>query len=96
MSAAAVPGPVGRTRAAAPRRSLRLNPTLVGGLVLLALIVLAGVAAPLITRWDPIQQDLTSSLLTPGNGHLLGTDQLGRDVFARLLYAARVERKSVV
>jgi peptide/nickel transport system permease protein len=86
---AGLPGVTGRTRT--NRRSLRLNPTLVAGLVLLALIVLAGVAAPLITHWDPVQQDLTSSLLPPGSGHLLGTDLLGRDVFARLLYSARVD-----
>ncbi len=71
--------------------SLRLNPTLAAGLILLALIVFVALAAPLLTRWDPIAQDLNSSLLPPGNGHLLGTDQLGRDVFARLIYGARVD-----
>jgi peptide/nickel transport system permease protein len=78
-------------RRLALRAPLRLNPTLVAGLTLLGLIVLAAVGAPLLTSWDPIQQDLTKSLLPPGNGHLLGTDQLGRDVFARLLYGARVD-----
>ena len=73
------------------RESARLNPTLVVGLSLLSLIVLAALAAPLLTSWDPIQQDLTKSLAPPGDGHLLGTDQLGRDVFARLLYGARVD-----
>ncbi len=73
------------------RESARLNPTLVVGLSLLSLIVLAALAAPLLTSWDPIEQDLTKSLAPPGDGHLLGTDQLGRDVFARLLYGARVD-----
>lgn len=81
--------------ATAHRRSrvapLRLNPTLVSGLTLLGLIVLAAICAPLLTHWDPIQQDLTASLRAPGAGHLLGTDQLGRDVFARLVYGARVD-----
>jgi len=80
-----------RGRRLALRGPARLNPTLITGLVLLALIVLAGVAAPLLTHWDPIQQDLTKSLQSPGRGHLLGTDQLGRDVFSRLLYGARVD-----
>lgn len=80
----------GRSRLVA-RRPLRLNATLVSGVVLLSMIVLAAVFAPLITGWDPIEQDLTKSLLPPGDGHLLGTDQLGRDVFARLLYGARVD-----
>ena len=78
-------------RRLAPRGPLRLNTTLLSGLVLLGLIVLAAVCAPLLTSWDPTQQDLTRSLQSPGNGHLLGTDQLGRDVFARLLYGARVD-----
>jgi peptide/nickel transport system permease protein len=82
---------------AAQRRRLsrrgpaRLNGTLVSGLVLLGLLVLTALCAPLITSWDPIAQDLTKSLQPPGHGHLLGTDQLGRDVFARLLYGARVD-----
>lgn len=81
----------GTTRPAVRRASFRLNPTLVAGLTLLGLIVLAAVCAPLLTAWDPIQQDLTNSLAAPGHGHLLGTDQLGRDVFTRLLYGARID-----
>ncbi len=78
-------------RSVSRRASFRLNPTLIAGLTLLGLIVLAAICAPLLTPWDPIQQDLTKSLAAPGNGHLLGTDQLGRDVFTRLLYGARVD-----
>lgn len=88
MSAAILTARSRRLTLTAP---LRLNRTLTAGLVLLLLIVLAAVCAPLLTSWDPIQQDLTKSLLPPGNGHLLGTDQLGRDVFARLLYGARTD-----
>jgi peptide/nickel transport system permease protein len=74
------------------RRTGRLNGTLLVGLVLLALLVLAAICAPLITSADPIAQDLTKALLPPGSpGHLLGTDRLGRDVLARLLYGARVD-----
>jgi peptide/nickel transport system permease protein len=80
-----------RTRHLTLRAPLRLNATLIAGLVMLGLIVLAAICAPLLTSWDPVQQDLTNSLARPGNGHLLGTDQLGRDVFARLLYGARVD-----
>jgi len=83
--------PVGRAGRVSRVASLRLNPILVAGLSLLGLIVLVALCAPLLTQWDPVQQDLTSSLLPPGNGHLLGTDQLGRDVFARLLYGARTD-----
>ncbi len=73
------------------RSRSRLNPTLLTGLVLLGVIALAAVCAPLLTSYDPIEQDLGNALADPGNGHLLGTDQLGRDVFARLLYGARVD-----
>lgn len=80
-----------RSRRWAHGGPLRLNPTLIAGLALLALIVIVALGAPLLTHWDPIAQDLTASLAAPGNGHLLGTDQLGRDVFARLIYGARVD-----
>jgi peptide/nickel transport system permease protein len=74
------------------RRTGRQNGTLLVGLVLLALLVLAAICAPLITSADPIAQDLTKALLPPGSpGHLFGTDRLGRDVLARLLYGARVD-----
>ena len=53
--------------------------------------MLVAVCAPLLTSYDPIAQDLTASLQPPGDGHLLGTDQLGRDVCSRLLYGARVD-----
>ena len=74
----------------APRRR-RLNRTLVAGLTLLGLLVLAAICAPLLTPYDPIAQDLGSSLAPLGGKHLLGTDQLGRDVLSRLLYGARTD-----
>jgi peptide/nickel transport system permease protein len=89
------PAAGGHIPAAEPRRRRnrsRLNPTLITGASLLGIIVLAAVFAPLLTSWDPIQQDLGNALADPGTGgHLLGTDQLGRDVWARLLYGARVD-----
>ncbi len=65
--------------------------TLVLGLTITGLIVAAALAAPLLTSYDPIAQDLQSPLLSPGGAHLLGTDQLGRDVWSRLLYGARTD-----
>jgi peptide/nickel transport system permease protein len=68
------------------------NIALVTGLTLFALMVLAAVFAPLLTSVDPLKQDLLHARLAPGSpGHLLGTDQLGRDVLSRLLYGARVD-----
>lgn len=87
---AALTGEAGRRRLSL-RGPARMNPMLLSGLVLLALLVLTAVCAPLLTKWDPIQQDLAQSLQPPGRSHLLGTDQLGRDVLARLIYGARVD-----
>jgi len=73
-------------------RGRRRNPPLVAGLTLFSLIVLVALCAPLITNHDPIQQSLNEAFLVPGSaGHPLGTDALGRDVWARLLYGARVD-----
>jgi peptide/nickel transport system permease protein len=91
MTAAVFPG---RTLvAAAPRkRKRKRNIPLIAGLTLFGLIVLAAVCAPLLTHWDPIQQDLLHARLAPGApDHLLGTDGLGRDIFSRLLYGARID-----
>ena len=75
----------------APRRTRRWysQPALATGLILLGLIVLAAVLAPVITSYNPIQQNLTQTLLGPSAKHWLGTDQLGRDTFTRLLYGLR-------
>lgn len=63
---------------------------------LFAVIVLAAMFAPWLSTHDPVAQDLTKRLLPPfwyagtDPAHLLGTDHLGRDYLARLLYGARV------
>jgi peptide/nickel transport system permease protein len=65
------------------------NKTALAGAVMLVLIVLAAIGAPLLAV-DPIDQDVMHRLKAPSAAHILGTDQFGRDVFARLLYGARV------
>jgi ABC-type dipeptide/oligopeptide/nickel transport system permease subunit len=60
------------------------------GLVTFGLIVLFSVAAPLLTKYDPADQQLRARLLPPSSEHLLGTDALGRDVFSRILYGGRL------
>ena len=78
--------------AAAKRRRGRVrNPALVVGGALTAIIVLVALFAPLIAPFDPIKQSLEETLQGPSGHHLLGTDQLGRDVFSRLIYGARVD-----
>jgi peptide/nickel transport system permease protein len=65
------------------------NKTALAGAVMLALIVLAAIGAPFLAGVDPIDQDVMHRLKAPSAAYILGTDQFGRDVFARLLYGAR-------
>lgn len=67
------------------------TPTLVAGLTVIGIIVAMALLAPLLSSHDPVRQDLSATLLGPSSSHPLGTDQLGRDVWARLLYGARVD-----
>jgi peptide/nickel transport system permease protein len=62
---------------------------LIGGVVVACLALLA-LLAPVIAPWDPNRPDVRQILEEPSRRHLLGTDQLGRDVLSRMLYGARV------
>ncbi len=79
----------------ARRRTFRQRwyrtPAFVAGLLIVTGMIAAALAAPLITRYDPNAQDLLHSYARPSGDHWLGTDQLGRDVFTRLVYAGRVD-----
>lgn len=72
-----------------PARRWYRQPALVAGLAIIGILVVVAAAAPLLTSYDPIAQNLNATLLGPGAHHLLGTDQLGRDEFSRLLYGLR-------
>src|SRR5262249_43442189 len=68
---------------------LRGSPTFAGGAVVLLRLVLAALAAPLIAG-DPSAARPVNRLKPPSAANWLGTDQLGRDVWARTIYGARV------
>lgn len=70
------------------RRVVRNPSTLVGGLLVLTLLVMA-LVAPLIATHDPMAQVLADRLQPPSAAHWLGTDQLGRDIYSRLVYGAQ-------
>ncbi len=61
-----------------------------GGFILL--LLLAAIFAPLISPFDPLEQDLLSATMAPGQdpSHIIGTDSLGRDVLSRLIFACRI------
>jgi peptide/nickel transport system permease protein len=72
------------------RRRLPLNRSGAFGLIVVALVVAAAILAPVLTAYGPVEGDLSNSLQAPSWAHWLGTDQLGRDLFTRILYGARV------
>jgi len=60
------------------------------GLCLLIVMVFCAVFAPVLAPYDPYASDLPNSLQAPSVAHLLGTDELGRDILSRILYGARI------
>ncbi|MEP6507376.1 MAG: ABC transporter permease [Gemmatimonadales bacterium] len=60
------------------------------GIVVITLMVLAAIAAPFVATQDPLRIDLTNYLARPSGAHWLGTDVQGRDIWARLVFGARV------
>jgi peptide/nickel transport system permease protein len=69
--------------------SFRRNPLAVAGFVLIVMLALCAVFGPLAAPRDPAFIDLAVRLQSPSAHHLLGTDELGRDILSRLLYGAR-------
>ncbi|MEM4782489.1 MAG: ABC transporter permease, partial [Halalkalicoccus sp.] len=71
------------------RRALADTQTRAGAAIVGALIAIA-VVGPLVVPHDPLAQDLTRQLQEPSLAHPFGTDPLGRDQFARVVYGARL------
>ncbi len=74
-------------------RSLRKflqNRLAIAGLVIFSIIVLASIFAPLLTTHDPLAVSMPNVLQPPSRQHILGTDKVGRDIFARILYGGRI------
>jgi ABC-type dipeptide/oligopeptide/nickel transport system permease subunit len=78
----------GPTRAAL--RKLRRSRLALPGLVIVLLFIIGGVCAPLLAPYDPYKNDLMNVLMPPSAEHWFGTDELGRDLFSRILYGARI------
>lgn len=71
------------------KRALTARGAPFGGIVLV-LAVLMALLAPVISPYDPLKQDLSNILLPPSGAHWLGTDNLGRDIVARVIWGTRV------
>lgn len=78
------------------RRIVASRPLMIGALLVLC-VVLTAIFAPLLAPADPNLQNLGRRLAAPGSpGHLLGTDQFGRDLLSRLIYGSRVSLEAGV
>jgi peptide/nickel transport system permease protein len=81
------PSPAARPRSLL--RQLRRNKLAFTGGIIAVLFLLAALAAPLISPYDPARADFGSALAPPGWSHWLGTDDLGRDQLSRVIHGAR-------
>ncbi len=71
--------------------AFKSNPMAMAGLVILVLLLICAAFAPFLTTHDPFEQDLALGLSAPGeNGFWLGSDNLGRDIYSRLIYGSRI------
>jgi peptide/nickel transport system permease protein len=78
------------SRAGRVVRLFRRQPMLGLGVIVLAVIVVAGVFAPLWWTGDPLEMRPAERLTSPVTGHWFGTDNFGRDVYTRTIYGTRV------
>ena len=82
--ARAVSSPIRPRRWRVLRRAARARLAPFGAAVMV-LAVLVALAAPLVAPYDPLAQNLGNTLAPPGRSHLLGTDNVGRDVLSRVI-----------
>lgn len=71
-------------------RRFRRNPGAMVGLFMLSVLILMAIFAETISPFDPIQQNLRNRLAPMSAEHILGTDELGRDIFSRIVFGARI------
>jgi len=90
LAAAAEYVPPARSYAGGVWRRIRRSPPALIGLTIVCIIAAAAVFAPFVAHADPLAQDLSNQAAAPSAHHFFGTDKLGRDVFARIVYGARI------
>ncbi|PTA67761.1 ABC transporter permease [Deinococcus arcticus] len=87
---AAPPRAQSRSTMSIAMRRLRKHKAAMVSLVVIALLILTAIFAPWIAPYDPNEQDLTGFFAPPGPQHVLGQDELGRDLLSRIVYGSRV------
>ena len=93
--------PASRAQAAWGRRyrlwcDFRNNPLAMAGLIVAVALIMLSLLAPLLATHDPAAQELANRLAKPSAAHWFGTDELGRDVYSRILYGGRITLGMVV
>lgn len=68
----------------------RRNPLLLLGTVIVVFWIVAAIAAPILTTYQPLEQNVRDRTQPPDINHFWGTDELGRDIFTRVLYGGRI------
>jgi peptide/nickel transport system permease protein len=71
-------------------RRLARNRMAMAGLSIIVAWIIVALLAPVITEYGPLSQEITNRLDPPSSEHYFGTDELGRDVFSRVIYGARI------
>lgn len=91
LAASAEPlAPNARTYAQDVWLRMRRSPGAIVGLIVVTIVILAAVFAPFVAHDGPLAQNLAAQTQAPSAAHWFGTDKLGRDVFARIVYGARI------
>lgn len=86
---AALPAPASRSPSALLLRKLFRRRLVLAGAVILVVVALLAIFAPLVTPYDPMALRILDRMQSPRATHWFGTDELGRDVFSRVVYGAR-------
>jgi peptide/nickel transport system permease protein len=92
-SAALTPPEMSQTHISETRRFFRVMFSrwlVIFGTVIIVLLILVAIFAPLISPYNPYKVNLPESLQQPSLHHLLGTDEMGRDVLSRIIYGSRI------
>jgi peptide/nickel transport system permease protein len=71
-------------------RRLKMNRAAICGLAVIVVLVTSALLAPWIAPYDPAKMDVRARLQGPSLKHVLGTDNFGRDIFSRIVYASRI------